>query len=208
MRTDFKAITVFVVTSVLLLAPVQSGASPAPVATTATTAALVSPTAARTTTIVIRLHGCRKSCGIGLALGYKGRYWRKGATSQTATTYVFKNVPVAYTKGMSFEFSDSAEGFTDAQDNVVVRYQGTMPGNRYTVAATRKLRAASGCWAGTTRPKVVLDVNVAWMREPSFTNPSVFVWVTRTFFSPVLTQLGGYRATSDGSLGNQEIYYC
>jgi hypothetical protein len=207
MRNLVRVLTSCVVAAAFVVAPAQSDAAPAP-APAATHAARVAPSVARTTTLVIRLHGCRTSCGISLAVGYKGLYWRKLATSHTATTYVFKNVPVSYTRGMSFEFSDSAEGFTDAVDNVVVRYRGTTPGKRYTVAATRKLHSASGCWAGTTRSKVVLDVNVAWMREPSFTNPAVSMWVTRTYFSPVLTQIGGYMSTPDGSLGNQEIFYC
>lgn len=208
MRKVHQIVTAVAVASAVLLAPGLSGANEGRPAGAATQSAPVTASATPKTTIVIRVKGCRKACTVRLTRFYKGQSWSKTATSRTKTTFTFKNVPRSYTRGMSFEFSDDAEGFTNAVNNVVVRYKGTTTGKRYGIAATKKFRYASGCWAGTTQSKVVLDVTAAWTTGRSQRDPFVLEPFVRTYFSPVLKQLGSYVDSGDGVLENQDVWPC
>ena len=108
-------------------------------------------------------------------------------------------VPTESTRGMYFYIDEPAfdsDGFYDAAPMVVFQYKGYEPGERVERSQAIKASSASPCWAGTSKDKVSLDVNVRKVRVEGVSDTRVrqpLAWV-----APTEAAFGGFMNTDRG----------
>ncbi len=126
-------------------------------------------------------------------------------------------VPTENTRGMSFAIFNPAynDGFYDAEPVIVFQYKGYEPGGRVERSQAIKASSASPCWAGTSKDKVSLDVNVRKVRVEGIkmvdnqpTGGPTPVRVTLAWVAPTEEVFGGFTKTDRGVVAVQDTYPC
>ena len=173
----------------------------------------VAPTAARRmTSVILLVSGCN-GCSIQVQRGISSTskvhphlpdYWN-GPSGTVRNGRVVLRVPTAWSPGMSFTLRAPWELFRDFVPNIVTRAAGHRPGSTLSATQGSRVRAATACWAGTTRSSVTFHVRVSRFWTQGITQKG---WASRSWFSPALASVGALQATTDGTIGNQEAFYC
>ena len=167
---------------------------------------------AATTTIRIRVTGC-EGCTVAAQRALSSdstvkpsspTYW-DGKGSKVRGGVVTLRVPTRVTPGMSFTLTAPWQGNTGFVSNVVL---GAGQGAGVSVSQSQALgtRAATACWAGTTRSTASMSFSVARVIVDGMMGKALapLAWA-----SPTVATVGGLgRTFSGGILGNQEAYYC
>lgn len=208
----------WIVTGLLSAALIAAPAVPAwavvPDRVPGSEAAAVPAATATTTAVVLKVRGCN-GCTIGVQRAisfdsttkpHEPSYWN-GPSAKVRNGRAVLRVPTAYTRGMSFTLNASWEVNRNAEPNIVTRIAGKRAGQRVSGRAVARARKATACWAGTTRSKVVLHVTVKRFRAKGL-GIDVYGWASRSYMSPMVRSVAPLQSTSDGTLANQEAFYC
>lgn len=193
---------------------IAASAVPAAAAVPDRVPAAVPSTTATTTAIVFKVKGCN-GCSIGAqrAISYNSTtkphqpdYWN-GPSATVRNGRAVLRVPTAYTRGMSFTLIAGWEVNRNAVPNIVTRIAGKKAGQKVSSRAVARATKATACWAGTTRSKVVLRVTVKrfWAKGLGI---NVYGWASRSYMSPMVRSVSPLQSTDDGTLANQEAFYC
>jgi hypothetical protein len=197
----------------LLVAPALPAAAVVPDRVPASVPRSLPAATATTTAVVLKVKGCN-GCTIGVqrAISFDSRtkphqpeYWNGPSTTVRNGRAVLR-VPTAYTRGMSFTLIASWEVNRNAVPNIVTRIAGKRAGQRVTGRAVARATKATACWAGTSRSKVVLRVTVKRFRAQGLGGE--YGWASRSYMSPMVRSVSPLQATDDGTLANQEAFYC
>lgn len=183
---------------------VSTPASPGPDPASSSTA----PAAASVTRIVIRSQAC-EGCDITAVSALPRRPIRNWTATVKNGRAAFR-VPTARTRRLYFIVNETTipgvTGGYGAAPIAVMRYKGIRAGRRVSAARAAKGRYATGCWAGTARARVVLNLRVDLFRgRDTAGNPAI---LPRLWFSPGHRTWGPMNRAWRGTTGTQDAFYC
>ena len=165
--------------------------------------------ASASTTITLKVTGC-EGCTIGVQRAITGgnpskispakpTFW-EGTPAKVKGGIVTFKVPTANTSGMSFTITAPWESGTNYVSNIVLG-SAVPVGSAVTASQQAATTKATACWAGTKKTTATITVQVTKAISGGAT-------AARAWATPTVATVGTLADTTDGTLGNQEAYYC
>ena len=195
----------------LLAAGLLAAAGGSLTATAATSSAAAphadrTPAAEQRTTVAFLVNGCNR-CHVRLYRAVRGRehVWESRA-HRVRDGRVSFDIATRHTHGLSASVTAPWEGNTGAVTQVAFRYGREAVGSNVTNREASHEHRASGCWAGTTRRAVLLDLVVRRATIPGVdgsptTAARAWIGTTPRWWQPMLR-------TYKGVLGAQDVIFC
>lgn len=170
------------------------------------------PTAGRTVSVILRVHGCN-GCRVRAIRAYERggefRTWDSGDRI-VRDGRVRLRIPQGHTRGVYVSMTSTARRaahLLNAMPLVAFRYAGLERGQR--VSAERAARARRGfpCWGGTDRRRVAFDVQVdRWWGRNRDTGKRGFE--IRPYLRRGALTRGGLAPAHKGTVGTQDADPC
>lgn len=148
--------------------------------------------------------GCTVQLQQAVPRGDGVRVWSSKAVAVTGGTAVL-DVPSRRTWGSVLTLKAPWEGQLGYVTTVAVRYAGHVVGEEVSATEAAGERRATGCWAGTRQPRVIVEVDVERTTVQGVSGP---VTGTRAWTPETQDWQGALRQAPGGVLGSQDVDVC